>query len=600
MFDAAPFLKTLTQGPGVYRMINQSGQVIYVGKARNLKRRVSSYFQKTHDNPRTRLMVAQIQAIEVTLTGSESEALLLESNLIKSLKPRYNVLFKDDKSYPYILVTGHAFPQIRFFRGAIAAGGNRYFGPYPNAAVAHEVVDHLQRLFRLRTCEDGVFRNRSRPCLMHQIGRCSAPCTGEITSQDYARDIAHALQFLQGQDVQLIDELRAEMEQASQLLDYERAGLLRDRIALMQQVLHHQAVSSTQARDADVVAVVQNAEGVALNWVMIRQGRHLGDRTFFPQNAAEESPEVVLESFLAQHYAQSAVPPLVLVNHAQLDPELEDWLSQRAGRRVQLLTRPQGERRAWVNAAEKNARFALEQHQALSSAQSTRLASLQEALGLEAVPMRIECFDISHTQGELPVGACVVFENGQPAKADYRRYNITGITPGDDYAAQRQVLERRYRKMIETSGKQPDLILMDGGLGQTRVALEVLEEMGLAGLTVVGVAKGEGRKAGLETLIVSEGNHTLQLAPDHPGFHLIQAIRDEAHRFAITGHRARRARVRNRSMLEDLEGVGPRRRQKLLTHFGGIKGLEGASLEDIAQVEGVGMVLAKKIWDFLH
>jgi excinuclease ABC subunit C len=375
---------------------------------------------------------------------------------------------------------------------------------------------------------------------------------------------------------------------------------LRDRIALMQQVLHHQAVSSTQARDADVVAVVQNAAGVALNWVMIRQGRHLGDRTFFPQNAAEESPEVILESFLAQHYAQSAVPPLVVVNNAQLDPELEDWLSQRAGRRVQLLTRPQGERRAWVNAAEKNARFALEQHQALSSAQSTRLTSLQEALGLEAVPMRIECFDISHTQGELPVGACVVFENGQPAKADYRRYNITGITPGDDYAAQRQMLERRYRKMIETSGKQPDLILMDGGLGQTRIALDVLEEMGLAGLTVVGVAKGEGRKAGLETLIVSEGNHTLQLAPDHPGFHLIQAIRDEAHRFAITGHRARRARVRNRSMLEDLEGVGPRRRQKLLTHFGGIKGLEGASLEDIAQVEGVGPLLAKKIWDFLH
>lgn len=600
MFDFTPFLKTLTQGPGVYRMVNQSGQVIYVGKARNLKRRVSSYFQKTHDNPRTRLMVSQIDTIEVTLTGSETEALLLESNLIKSLKPRYNVLFKDDKSYPYILVTEHAFPQIRFFRGTLQPGGNRYFGPYPNTAVAHEVVDHLQRLFRLRTCEDGVFRHRSRPCLMFQIGRCSAPCTGEISATAYGHDIAQALQFLRGEDVQLIDEVRGEMSQAAEALDYERAGLLRDRIALMQQVLHHQAVSSVHARDADVVAAVRHGAEVAVNWVMIRGGRHLGDRTFFPQNAMEESLGVVLESFLAHHYAQSPVPPLVVVNEPILDPELDEWLTQRAGRKVQLLTRPQGERRAWLLAAEKNARFALEQHQAMSAAQSDRLDALQQALGLEAAPQRIECFDISHTQGELPVGACVVFENGQPAKSDYRRYNITGITPGDDYAAQRQVLERRYRRMIESSGKQPDLILMDGGLGQTRIALEVIEEMGLCGLTVVGVAKGEGRKAGLETLIVSQGSETLRLAPDHPGFHLIQAIRDEAHRFAITGHRARRAKVRTRSVLEELPGVGPRRRQKLLSHFGGIKGLEGASLEDISQVEGVGPVLAKKIWDFLH
>jgi excinuclease ABC subunit C len=600
MFDIAAFLKSLTQAPGVYRMLNEAGQVIYVGKARNLKRRVSSYFQKTSDNPRTRLMVAQIRSIEVTLTSSEGEALLLESNLIKSLKPRYNVLFKDDKSYPYILVTEQEYPQIRFFRGHLQAGGNRYFGPYPNAAIAHEVVGHLQRLFRLRTCEDSVFRNRSRPCLMFQIGRCSAPCTEEISPAHYQRDIAHALQFLQGQDAELIDELRREMAQFSAAQEFEQAALLRDRILLMQQVLAHQAVASTQARDADVVAVVNSADGVAVNWVMIRQGRHLGDRTFFPQNAAEESPTVVAESFLAQHYSVAPVPAVVVVNCPELDPELENWLSLRAGRKVHLVTRPQSERRAWVKAAEKNALFALEQHHALSATETARLAALQQALDLDLAPARIECFDISHTQGELPVGSCVVFENGKPCKTDYRRYNITGITPGDDYAAQRQVLERRYRRLVETEGKLPDLVLMDGGLGQTRVALDVLQEMGLPNLCVVGVAKGEGRKAGLETLIVSQGNHTLKLSPDHPGFHLIQAIRDEAHRFAITGHRARRAKVRTRSVLEDLPGVGPGRRQKLLTHFGGIKGVEAASLEDIARVEGIGPALAQKIWDFLH
>lgn len=600
MFDSTSFLKSLTQGPGVYRMINEAGQVIYVGKARNLKRRVSSYFQKTLDNPRTRAMVSQIRGIEVTLTHSEVEALLLESNLIKSLKPRYNVLFKDDKSYPYILVTDHDFPRITSFRGQLQPGGNRYFGPYPNAVVAYEVVGYLQRLFRLRTCEDSVFRNRSRPCLMFQIGRCSAPCTGEISASDYQRDIAHALQFLRGQDAQLIDELREQMSAASNVLDFERAATLRDRIALMQQVLLRQAVSSTQARDADVIAVVNDHERVAVNWVMIRQGRHLGDRTFFPQNAVGESTAVILESFINQHYAHAAIPSIVVVNSAGLDPELENWLADRAGRRVHLVTRALGEKRSWIKAAEKNARFALEQQHAISSNQELRLSSLQEALGMTEPPARIECFDISHTQGELPVGACVVFENGQPCKSDYRRYNISGITPGDDYAAQRQVLERRYRKIVETAGKLPDLILMDGGLGQTRIALEVLAELGLSSLPVVGVAKGEGRKAGMETLIVSQGQGTLNLESDHPGFHLIQAIRDEAHRFAITGHRARRGKARTRSALEDLVGVGPRRRQKLLTHFGGLKGLEGASLDDIAAVEGIGPALAQKIWDFLH
>ncbi|MDE1942054.1 MAG: excinuclease ABC subunit UvrC [Betaproteobacteria bacterium] len=598
-FDLAVFLKTLPNQPGVYRMKNAAGEVIYVGKARDLKRRVSSYFQKTHDNPRTRLMVSQIASVEVTLTASEAEALLLEGNLIKSLYPRFNVLFKDDKSYPYIQLSGHEFPQIRLYRGTLDSRHD-YFGPYPNAWAAREVIGHLQKLFRLRTCEDAVFRNRSRPCLLHQIHRCSGPCVGAISKAAYRRDIENARSFLGGHESEVLDELRQAMSEASDALDFETAAYYRDRIALMQQVLARQAVSSVQERDVDVVAVVTEQGAVALNLVMIRGGRHLGDKTFFPQNAEDADAETVAEAFLSQHYALQATPAKIITN-APLDaPALSLALGARAGRAVQVVTRPQGEGRSWLQGAEQNARFALEQRRAQQTAQGARVEALQEALGLGQAPQRMECFDISHTQGEATVGSCVVFEGGEPFKADYRRYNISDITPGDDYAALRSLLERRYRKIMAGEGKLPDLILIDGGRGQLNSALAILGDLGVRDIPILGIAKGEGRKPGLEVLIYPEAGKTLKLPPDHPGFHLLQAIRDEAHRFAITGHRNRRARARTRSSLEDVSGIGAKRRQKLLAQFGGLRGVENASVEDIAAVPGIGLTLARKIYQQLH
>ena len=598
-FDSGAFLRTLPNQPGVYRMLNAAGEIIYVGKARDLKRRVSSYFQKTHDNPRTRLMVSQIARVEITLTGSEAEALLLEGNLIKSLLPRFNVLFKDDKSYPYIQLTAHAFPQIRLYRGALDER-HQYFGPYPNAWAAREVINHLQKLFRLRTCEDAVFKNRSRACLLHQIERCSAPCVGAISAADYKADIDNARRFLGGQESEVLDALRVAMQAASDALDFETAAHYRDRIALMQQVLSKQSVSSTQGRDVDVIAVHQDAQGVAVNLVMIRGGRHLGDKTLFPQNAEGADAETIAEAFMAQHYTDNPIPPMIITNASPDQEEAAALLGQRAGRAVQVVLRPHGERRAWLQGALQNARFALEQRRAQQTAQGARVVALQEALGLAAPALRMECFDISHTLGEATVGSCVVFENGQPFKEDYRRYNITGITPGDDYAAMRDVLERRYKKIMAGEGKLPDLILIDGGRGQLNAAVAILNELGVRDIPLVGIAKGEGRKPGLEELIFPEPGKTLRLPMDHPGFHLLQAIRDKAHRFAITGHRARRGKARTHSSLEDVAGVGAKRRQKLLAQFGGLRGVQNASIEDLAAVEGIGLALARKIYQQLH
>ena len=598
-FDLGVFLKTLPNQPGVYRMKNAGGDVIYVGKARDLKRRVSSYFQKNHDNPRTRLMVSQIASVEVTLAASEAEALLLEGNLIKSLNPRFNVLFKDDKSYPYILLSGHAYPQIRLYRGALDPRHD-YFGPYPNAWAAREVIGHLQRLFHLRTCEDAVFRNRSRPCLLYQIGRCSGPCVGAISETAYRGDIENARRFLGGQESEVLDALRQAMAEASEALDFETAAHYRDRIALMQQVLAHQSVSSVQERDVDVVAVVSEGGESAVNLVMIRGGRHLGDKTFFPKNAEDADAETVADAFLTQHYALQSPPSRIIVN-APLDaPALSQVFGAHAGRAVHVVTRPQGEGRSWLQGAEHNARFALEQRRAQHTAQGARVEALQEALALPQPPRRMECFDISHTQGEATVGSCVVFEDGEPFKADYRRYNVTGITPGDDIAALRSVLERRYRKLVAGEGKLPDLLLIDGGRAQLNGALAMLGDLGVRDIPVLGIAKGEGRKPGLEVLVYPEAGKTLRLPPDHPGFHLLQAIRDEAHRFAITGHRNRRARARTRSSLEDVSGIGAKRRQKLLAQFGGLRGVENASVEDIAAVPGIGLALARKIYQQLH
>ncbi len=598
-FDLGAFLKTLPNQPGVYRMLNAAGEVIYVGKARDLKRRVSSYFQKTHDNPRTHMMVSQIDRVEITLTGSEAEALLLEGNLIKGLLPRFNVLFKDDKSYPYIQLTAHPFPQIRLYRGALDER-HQYFGPYPNAWAAREVINHLQKLFRLRTCEDTVFKNRSRACLLHQIERCSAPCVGAIGKAQYAGDIENARRFLAGHASEVLDDLRVAMKNSSEALDFETAAHYRDRIALMQQVLSKQSVSSTHGRDVDVIAVHRDGQAVALNLVMIRGGRHLGDKTLFPQNAEGADEVTIVEAFMAQHYADNAIPP-VLITNAPLDQEgTASLLALRAGRAINVVLRPHGERRAWLQGAQQNARFALEQRRAQHTAQGARMLALQEALGLATPALRMECFDISHTMGEATVGSCVVFENGQPFKEDYRRYNITGITPGDDYAAMRDVLERRYKKLMAGEGKLPDLILIDGGRGQLNAAVATLGELGVSDIPLVGIAKGEGRKPGLEVLIFPESGKILRLPMDHPGFHLLQAIRDEAHRFAITGHRARRGKARTRSTLEDVTGIGAKRRQKLLAQFGGLRGVQNASVEDLAAVAGIGLALARKIYQQLH
>ena len=599
-FDSKAFLPTLPNLPGVYRMLNPSGEVLYVGKARDLKKRVSSYFQKSDLGPRIQMMVQQIAQIETTVTRSEAEALLLESNLIKSLSPRYNILFRDDKSYPYIMFTGHAFAQIRFYRGVFDQR-NRYFGPFPSAWAVRETIQILQKIFRLRSCEDSVFSNRSRPCLLHQIKRCSAPCVAAIGQDDYRRDIENAMLFLNGKENEVIVDLSDRMTRAADNLEFETAAVFRDQISTLQRVLTKQFVANdSSARDADVIACRADGGQVCVNLAMIRAGRHLGDKTFFPQNANDADTIAVLDAFIGQHYAERMVPPLIIVNQ-ELDSEnLSTLLAEQCSHSVQILTRPTGERRNWLMMADSNAKLALSQKLANEAAQETRIAALQAALDLPANLKRIECFDISHTMGEATVGSCVVFDNGKMQSSEYRRFNISGITPGDDYAAMRDVLQRRYRKIAEGEGAMPDLVLIDGGKGQISAAQEVFNELGIADVSMVGVAKGEERKAGLEQLIFPDGRVPLALGHDNPALHLIQQIRDEAHRFAITGHRGRRAKARVQSRLEDIAGIGAKRRQKLLTQFGGIKGVVSASIDDLALIEGISRSLAEKIYRELH
>ena len=599
MFDPKEFLQTVPNLPGVYRMLSEKGDVLYVGKARDLKKRVSSYFQKTLQSPRIELMVNQIAAMEITITRSESEALLLENNLIKSLAPRYNVLFRDDKSYPYIMLTGHEFPQIRFYRGGFVKP-HQYFGPFPNAWAVRETIQHLQKVFLLRSCDDTVFQNRSRPCLLHQIKRCSAPCVRLIDEPTYERDVENAKRFLEGKETEVIGDLTARMLKASEDMRFEEAAALRDQVQTLQRILSKQYVSSGSNRDADVIAAVEVNGLACVNLAMVRGGRHLGDKAFFPSNAEGADLPAVLEAFITQHYAERAAPAIVLVNQSIDIEAIETLLTESAGRAVRVTNNPYGESRTWLETAENNAQLAITLRQSKKAVQETALAALQEVFELPSSAQRVECFDISHTMGEATVASCVVFDEGKMQNGQYRRYNVTGITPGDDYAAMRDVLSRRYKKAASGEGKAPDLVLIDGGRGQLNVAVEVMAELGLTDIPLVGVAKGEERKAGLEQLIFPEEGKSLQLPRDHPALHLIQQIRDEAHRFAIVGHRARRGKARVASVLEQIDDIGAKRRQKLLTRFGGLQGVLAASVDDLASVEGISRKLAEKIYQQLH
>jgi excinuclease ABC subunit C len=585
--------------PGVYRMIGKEGEVLYVGKALDLRKRVSSYFQRIEAlSPRIRLMVAQIVTIDTTVTRSESEALLLENNLIKALSPRYNILFRDDKSYPYLILSSHRFSRLGFFRGN-PDKQSRYFGPFPNSGAVRESMQLLQKVFRLRTCEDSVFEHRSRPCLLHQIRRCTAPCVGLIGDAEYADDVRSAEMFLSGEENAVFDRLTERMNAAAEGMRYEEAAVCRDQISALRTVRERQYVSSDAGRDVDVIACGFAAGTCCVNLVMIRGGLHLGDRNFFPQNADGVEPAQIIEAFIAQHYLQHPVPPQLVAGEAITVAGLEETLSERAGRRVQISASPIGERRVWLQMAEKNAGLGAAQRNSRRLDDAAKLVALQRALDLPETVQRIECFDISHTQGEATVASCVVYDKGAMQNGEYRRFNMKEVIPGDDYGAMREVLTRRYRKVVAGEGKMPDLIMIDGGKGQLGVAIEVAGELGL-NVPLLGVAKGAARKPGMEQLLMAGREGAFRLTADDPGLHLIQQIRDEAHRFAIEGHRARRARTRSVSTLEDIPGVGAKRRQRLMARFGGLRGLIAASAEEMAQVEGISRELAERIYDSLH
>jgi excinuclease ABC subunit C len=612
--------------PGVYRYFDAQGAVLYVGKARNLKKRVSSYFQKDHEGTRIGLMVARIARLETTVVRSEAEALLLENNLIKTLNPKFNILFRDDKSYPYLKLVSHRYPRVAYYRGTVDKK-HRYFGPYPGAWAVKETIHLIQKVFRLRTCEDTVFANRTRPCLLYQIRRCSGPCVGYVSDEDYARDVRDTERFLLGEQQQVLEQLQQRMMAHAEALDYEKAAELRDQIGALSRVLHQQSVEASSLtpsdKDVDILAVRVQGGRACVNLAMVRGSRHLGDRAYFPTHVEEATalsveeaderstqapPEVqVLEAFIAQHYLDSGVPPQLVLSHA-VDVALIEALSQHSGVKVSAQHQPREQRRIWLEMAEKGAELALARLLAEEGSQRERTRALADALNLD-VPepdtFRIECFDVSHTAGEATQASCVVFENHQMQSGQYRRFNIEGVTPGDDYAAMRQVLTRRYAKLAEGvamgTARMPDLVLVDGGRGQVAVAREVFEELGLDLSIIVGVEKGEGRKVGLEELVFADGRDKVYLGHDSAALMLVAQIRDEAHRFAITGMRARRASVRTGgSRLEDIAGIGPKKRAKLLQRFGGVRGVGAASVDDLAGVDGISRELAEEIYRALH
>ncbi len=600
-FNAKAFCASLPLQPGVYRMLNMAGEVIYIGKALALKKRVSSYFRKANLAPRTQLMVSHIASIETTVTRSEAEALLLENNLIKTLKPRYNILFRDDKSYPYIILSGHDFPRLGFYRGVLDKT-HQYFGPFPNAGIVRESIQLLQKVFRLRTCEDSVFSNRTRPCLLYQIKRCSGPCVNLISQQAYQEDVTSAELFLQGKQTEVVASINKKMQYAANHMEYEQAALFRDQIQALRKIREKQFMDSGKALDADVIACAASDEGngkICVNLAMVRGGRHLGDKCFFPQNAAGCAPASVVEAFLAQHYLNRSVPHLIIVGEKIQRELLQELLTDQSGHKININLKPVGERRVWLTMATENAKLALQQMMSRQASQEERLMALQSALNMAGLN-RIECFDISHTLGEATVASCVVYDNFAMRNNEYRRFNINGITPGDDYAALSDALTRRYQKVVKGEGQLPNLILIDGGKGQVNAAKKALQELGISDANLLGVAKGGGRKPGLEQLIFPTCKKPLQLAHDHAGLHLIQQIRDEAHRFAIQGHRSRRGKARTSSTLENISGIGVKRRQGLLGRFGGLKGVLTASIEELQQTEGISRQLAEKIYKELH
>jgi excinuclease ABC subunit C len=636
--------------PGVYRYFDAHGQVLYVGKARDLKKRVSSYFHKDLGGTRIGVMVSRIARLETTVVRTEAEALLLENNLIKALDPRFNILFRDDKSYPYLKLVTHRFPRVAYYRGSVDRK-HRYFGPYPGAWAVKETIQLIQKVFRLRTCEDTVFANRSRPCLLYQIHRCSGPCVGFISAEDYARDVRDTERFLLGEQQQVIDELQTKMMAHAETLEFERAAELRNRISALARVLHQQSVDESSlsgaGKDVDILAVKVAGGRACVNLAMVRGGRHLGDRAFFPVHvdeatalAAEESTALdeaeaaqadepltadqrlwnaeqqVLQAFMAQHYLHSPPPPLLVLSHAA-DKELLSPLCVQTGIKITVQHQPREQRRIWLDMAIKGCELALARLLSEEGSQRERTRALVDVLDLaidDLDTFRVECFDISHTAGEATQASCVVYENHRMQNAQYRRFNIEGVTGGDDYAAMRQVLTRRYAKLAElvaaegpqpalpgAKARLPDLVLVDGGRGQVAMARQVFGELGLDLSLIAGVEKGEGRKVGLEELVFADGRDKLSLPPDSAALMLIAQIRDEAHRFAITGMRAKRASVRTgSSRLEDIAGIGPKKRAKLLQRFGGVRGVTAASVDDLASVEGISKELAEDIYRALH
>jgi excinuclease ABC subunit C len=616
--------------PGVYRFFDAGDQVLYVGKARNLKKRVSSYFHKDHGDTRIGVMVGRIRRLQTTVVRNEAEALLLENNLIKTLAPKFNILFRDDKSYPYLKLVAHPFPRMAYYRGSVDRR-HKYFGPYPGAWAVKETIQLLQKVFRLRTCEDTVFAHRSRPCLLYQIHRCSGPCVGLIEATDYARDVADAERFLLGEADAVVENLQERMLAMSNALEFERAAAVRDQIHALSRVLHQQSMDesslSTRDRDVDILAVKLQGGRACVNLAMVRGGRHLGDRAYFPTQGAddgdwgdeEEGDETprsgeqrVLEAFVAQHYLSNPPPPSLVTSHA-VDAHLLEALGEQCKVRIHAQHQPREQRRIWLEMAMKGCAIALARLLAEEGSQRERTRALVDALDLPVDDLdtfRIECFDVSHTAGEATQASCVVYQNHAMRTSDYRRFNVEGVTPGDDYAAMRQVLMRRYIKLAELASqiegpavqvRMPDLVLVDGGRGQVAVAREVFEELGLDLSLIVGVEKGEGRKVGLEELVFADGRPKLQLPHDSASLMLVAQIRDEAHRFAITGMRARRAKVRTGgSRLEDIAGIGPKKRAKLLQRFGGVRGVTAASVDDLAGVDGISRELAEEIYRVLH
>jgi len=597
-FDAKAFLKTLTTRPGVYRMVDADGEVLYVGKAKNLKKRVSSYFTRAL-NRRLQIMVSRISTMEIVITNTEAEALILENNLIKRFKPRYNVLLRDDKSYPYLFLSDGEYPRLAFHRGARREKG-RYFGPYPGAGAVRETLHQLQKVFPVRQCEESFYRNRTRPCLQYQIKRCSAPCVGLVAAEQYALDVSNTERFLEGRATQVINDLTWRMEMTAEQLEYEQAAEIRDQIVSLRKIQERQYVSGERG-DLDIIAISIEAGRASIQLFTIRSGRNLGNKSWFPRIAEDTTAEQLTGAFLTQHYLEKAVPEEILVSDMPQQRELlQQVFSEQRHKKVRISNAVRGERLRWLQMAQHNADAALKARLQDSTGMLERYQQLQESLGLDEMPQRMECYDISHTQGERTVASCVVFNLQGPLKQEYRRFNIRRAAAGDDYAAMQEVIQRRFERIRSGEIKMPDLVVIDGGKGQLRRVAETLGEMGVSGAQLLGIAKGRDRKPGMEQLFLYGNDQALILPPDSAALHLLQQIRDESHRFAITGHRQQRGKARRTSLLEEIPGVGAKRRRQLLLHFGGLQELTAAGAEDIATVAGISHALAHRIYEYLH